>query len=94
MFLFRSSFLLTFIIKKDKITFVVSLVKDQCISDFADMAELADAIASGAIFRKKVQVQVLLSAVNTHNPNSVPIGDGFGYLYIFSANSKSGGIVN
>ncbi len=26
------------------------------------MAELADAIASGAIFRKEVQVQVLLSA--------------------------------
>ena len=44
------------------------------------MAELADAIDSGSIGRKAVQVQVLLPAPNSRNPNLVPIGEGFGFL--------------
>ncbi len=47
------------------------------------MAELADAIASGAIFRKEVQVQVLLSALKTHNPNHISLwGMGSDLCYI------------
>ena len=44
------------------------------------MAELADALASGASRGNPVQVQVLLSAPNSRNPNLVPIGEGFGFL--------------
>ena len=44
------------------------------------MAELADAPASGAGRGNSVQVQVLLSAPNSRNPNLVPIGEGFGFL--------------
>ena len=47
------------------------------------MAELADAIDSGSIGRKAVQVQVLLPAPNQYNPNQIfLIGDGFG-LFVF-----------
>ena len=50
---------------------------------YADMAELADALASGASPRKGVQVQLLLSAPGNDNPNLVPIRDGFGFLVYF-----------
>ena len=55
---------------------------------YADMAELADALASGANGRKFVQVQVLLSAPNSRNPNLVPIsvwGSDFYCSHIFSS---------
>ena len=44
------------------------------------MAELADALDSGSNGRKAVQVQVLLPAPNSRNPNLVPVGNGFGFL--------------
>ena len=44
------------------------------------MAELADALASGASWGNSVQVRFLLSAPNSRNPNLVPIGEGFGFL--------------
>ena len=44
------------------------------------MAESADAPASGAGGGNPVEVQVLLSAPNSRNPNLVPIGNGFGFL--------------
>ena len=44
------------------------------------MAESADAPASGAGGGNPVEVQVLLSAPNSRNPNLVPIGEGFGFL--------------
>ena len=47
---------------------------------FADMAELADAHGSGPCESDFMQVQVLLSAPNSRNPNLVPIGEGFGFL--------------
>ena len=47
---------------------------------FADMAELADAHGSGPCGGNSLQVQLLLSAPNSRNPNLVPIGDGFGFL--------------
>ena len=56
------------------------------------MAELADAQASGACDSNIVQVQVLLSAPNSKNPNLVPIGNGFGFLLYFdypNFNSKT-----
>ena len=49
----------------------------------ADMAESADALASGASPRKGVEVQVLLSAPNGINPNLVLVGDGFGFTVLF-----------
>ncbi len=44
------------------------------------MAELADALDSGSNGRKAVQVQVLLPAPNSINPNPKPIGEGFGFV--------------
>ena len=50
------------------------------IKSHADVAELADALASGASWGNSVQVRFLLSAPNSRNPNLVPIGEGFGFL--------------
>ena len=47
---------------------------------YAGMAELADAYGSGPYESDFMQVQVLLSAPNSRNPNLVPIGEGFGFL--------------
>ena len=47
---------------------------------YADMAELADAHGSGPCESNFMEVQVLLSAPNSRNPNLVPIGEGFGFL--------------
>ena len=49
----------------------------------ADVAELADALASGASGSNTVGVQVPSSAPNHENPNLIPIGDGFGFLLYF-----------
>ena len=46
----------------------------------AGVAELADALDSGSNGRKAVQVQVLLPAPNSINPNPKPIGEGFGFV--------------
>ena len=46
----------------------------------ADMAELADAHGSGPCESNFMEVQVLLSAPNSRNPNLVPVGNGFGFL--------------
>lgn len=55
----------------------------------ADMAELADALASGASPRKGVEVQVLLSAPNHENPNLFSIGEGLGF-FVFFGNENNG----
>ncbi len=47
------------------------------------MAELADALDSGSNGRKAVQVQVLLPAPDSTNPNLVLVGDGFGFTVFF-----------
>ena len=47
------------------------------------MAELADALASGASPRKGVWVQVPLPAPNSTNPNPKPVGEGFGFVIYF-----------
>ena len=55
------------------------------------MAELADALDSGSSGGDFVQVQVLLPAPNSKNPNLVPVGNGFGFLICFDCpdfNSK------
>ena len=44
------------------------------------MAELADAHGSGPCESNLMEVQVLLSAPNSKNPNPKPIGEGFGFV--------------
>ena len=44
------------------------------------MAELADALDSGSSEGFFMQVQVLLSAPNSTNPNLFFVGDGFGFV--------------
>ncbi len=41
---------------------------------------MADAYGSGPYESNFMQVQVLLPAPNSRNPNLVPIGEGFGFL--------------
>ncbi len=47
------------------------------------MAELADALDSDSSRGNSVQVQVLLSASNSHNPNLFQCRDGFGFCILF-----------
>ncbi len=44
------------------------------------MAESADALDSGSSRGNSVQVQVLLPAPYSINPNLMPIGEGFGFV--------------
>ena len=44
---------------------------------------MADAYGSGPYESDFMQVQVLLSAPNSTNPNLTPIGDGFGFVLFY-----------
>lgn len=53
---------------------------------YADVAELADALDSGSSEVTLMQVQVLSSAPNAHNPNRLTIfmvGESFGFLLFY-----------
>ena len=64
----------------DKIIFVVE--KPQI--EYAGMAELADAHGSGPCESNFMQVQVLLPAPSEDNPNLLPVGDGFGFVFFYA----------
>ena len=48
------------------------------------MAELADAHGSGPCESNFMQVQVLLPAPIEDNPNLLPVGDGFGFVFFYA----------
>ena len=51
---------------------------------YADVAELADALDSGSSGGNSIWVQVPSSAPNQYNPNQFfPVGDGFGLFVYF-----------
>ena len=51
-----------------------------CEDYHAGMAELADAHGSGPCESNFMQVQLLLPAPNSINPNPKPMGEGFGFF--------------
>ncbi len=76
---------------------VLFLGQDSITIKYADMAELADALDSGSSRGNSVQVQFLLSAPNSTNPNLFLVGDGFGFVVYYeypNFNSKSFSIIS
>ncbi len=55
----------------------------RCKNEYADVAELADALDSGSSESNFIWVQVPSSAPNSRNPNPKPVGEGFGFLFVF-----------
>ena len=50
-------------------------------TQYAGMAELADALDSGSSRGSSVKVQVLLPAPNKNNPNLILVDFGFGFSF-------------
>ena len=67
---------------------IICVARATGTTEYADVAELADALDSGSSSLKRVWVQIPSSAPNNENPNLFSIGEGFGFFVFFGKQNE------